>query len=110
MNYVAHDCRNSRHPEYIQTGKKKDEKYPNPNFCNNRWVDKDLTGAGMLIPRWKYCKDCCEKLGIDFDKQQPSDYRTEEQNNKIKEHIKKIQTKRKQNAQSDISSKENKTG
>ena len=31
MNYVAHDCRNSRLSP-------KDKKY-----CNNRWVDKDKT-------------------------------------------------------------------
>lgn len=72
-NYVAHDCRNTRN-----------------GSCNNRWIDKDITSAKMQIPTWKYCKGCCEKLGIDFEKQKPSDYRTDEQNEKLKEKIKKM--------------------
>lgn len=51
MNYVAHDCRNTRN-----------------KTCNNRWVDKDKTYAKTQIPTWKYCRECCEKLGIDFEK------------------------------------------
>lgn len=94
MNFCAHDCRNSRNPEFIITGKKKSDKIPNPDFCNNRWVDKDLTGATTYIPTWKYCRECCERLGIDFDKQKPSDYRTEEQNEKIKKTMEKIRQKR----------------
>ena len=89
MNYCAHDCRNSRNPEFIKIGKGKNDKIPNPDFCNNRWVDKDLTGATMLIPTWKYCRECCEKLGIDFESQKPSDYRTEEQNKRFAENAKK---------------------
>ena len=65
--YVAHDCRNSRRSERSK------------NYCNNRWIDVDMTGAKTLIPTWKYCRECCEKLGIDFEKQKPSDYRTEEE-------------------------------
>lgn len=65
--YVAHDCRNSRRSERSK------------NYCNNRWIDVDMTGATTLIPTWKYCRECCEKLGIDFEKQKPSDYRTEEE-------------------------------
>ena len=84
--YVAHDCRNSRHPEtiYSHTQGKKKIYIPNPEFCGERWVDVDMTGAKMQIPTWKYCKKCCEKLGIDFEKQKPSDYRTDEQNERIK--------------------------
>lgn len=67
MNYVAHDCRNSR------------LKPNDKNYCNNRWVDEDLTGVKTLIPTWKYCEECCEKLGINFDKQKPSDYMSEEE-------------------------------
>ena len=95
MNYVAHDCRNSRLPEFIQTGRKRDERYPNPDYCNNRWIDKDLTNAQMKVPTWKYCRECCEKLGIDFDNQKPSDYRTEEQNERIKDRIKDMLEKSK---------------
>lgn len=65
--YVAHDCRNSRRSEK--------SKY----YCNNRWIDVDMTGATTLIPTWKYCRECCEKLGIDFEKQKPSDYMSEEE-------------------------------
>lgn len=92
MNYVAHDCRNSRNPEFIQIDKK--HKIPNPDFCNNRWVDKDLTGATTLIPTWKYCEECCEKLGIDFDSQKPSDYRTEEQQKTVNERLQKLKEAR----------------
>lgn len=93
--YVAHDCRNSRNPEYIllEKGNRKSAK-PNPDYCNNRWIDKDLTGATTQIPTWKYCRKCCEKMGIDFDKQKPEDYRTEEQQERIKQHVKDMITKR----------------
>ncbi len=59
MNYVAHDCRNPK--------------------CNNGWVDKDLTNATIKPPRWKYCRECCEKLGIDFDAQTPTSNLTEKE-------------------------------
>ena len=42
-NYVIHFCKN-------------------PN-CNNAWIDEDLTNAKTRPPKWKYCKDCCEKYG-----------------------------------------------
>ena len=80
MNYVAHDCRNTRN-----------------KTCNNRWVDKDKTYAKTQIPTWKYCRECCEKLGIDFEKQKPSDYRSKEQNLKIEKQIQKMQEKKKEN-------------
>ena len=94
--YVAHDCRNSRNPEFINTGrgKKQKNKIPNPEYCDSRWVDKDMTGATTQIPTWKYCEECCKKLGIDFDNQKPSDYRTKEQEEMIKERIKKMQLKK----------------
>lgn len=77
MNYIAHDCRNTRN-----------------GTCNNRWIDKDITLVNSKIPTWKYCKECCEKLGIDFDKQKPSDYRTEEQNLIFKENSKNLRNKK----------------
>lgn len=79
MNYVAHDCRNTRN-----------------NTCNNRWIDKDITGASTLVPTWKYCRECCEKMGIDFENQKPSDYRTDEQNERIKINAQKMAEKAKQ--------------
>ena len=48
MSYVAHDCRNSRLPENHK------------DYCNNRWVDKDLTNAKTNPPDWKYCRECAE--------------------------------------------------
>ena len=75
MNYVAHDCRNTRN-----------------NTCNNRWIDKDLTHATTNPPSWKYCKECAEKLGIDYDAQTPTSNLTEkeiEHKNRLKERINK---------------------
>ncbi len=72
MNYVAHDCRNTRN-----------------GTCNNRWIDKDINHVTTKPPTWKYCKECCKKLGINFEKQKPSDYRTEEQNNRYEKFAKK---------------------
>lgn len=97
--FVAHDCRNSRHPETIfshMNGKKK-VYVPNPEFCNERWVDVDMTGAKMQIPTWKYCRKCCEKLGIDFEKQKPSDYRTDEQNERLRARNQKMKEGRENN-------------
>ena len=40
----------------------------NPN-CNVGWVDVDETNVETIPPKWKYCRECCKLLGIDFDKQ-----------------------------------------
>ena len=74
MNYVMHFCRNKQ--------------------CNNGWIDKDLTGATTIPPKWKYCKECAKSKGIDFDKQKPSDYRTPEQEKKLKEKMEKLKKAR----------------
>lgn len=42
--YVVHYCKN--------------------NSCNNAWIDVDLTNAKTRPPKWKYCEECCKKLGI----------------------------------------------
>lgn len=96
MNYVIHECKNTRQPEFITTGKgmRKKDKVPNPNYCNNAWIDKDLTGATMYPPAWKYCRECCEKLGIDFDSQTPSGNRTPEENERIQKQIERIKKAR----------------
>ena len=73
MNCVAHDCRNTRN-----------------GSCNNRWIDKDVTRATTQIPTWKYCRECCEKMGIDFDSQKPNDYRSEEEIKARQERITKM--------------------
>ena len=51
MTYILHFCRNKK--------------------CNNGWIDKDLTNAKSAPPDWKYCRECAEKRGIDFDAQMP---------------------------------------
>ena len=78
MNYVMHFCRNSRLSER------------NKNYCNNGWIDKDLTNVSTNPPSWKYCKDCAAKLGINFKNQKPDDFRTEEEKEKIHNHLKKM--------------------
>ena len=37
--------------------------------CNNGWLDVDRTHCKTNPPKWKYCRECCKLLGIDFDKQ-----------------------------------------
>jgi hypothetical protein len=72
MNYVMHFCRNKK--------------------CNNGWVDEDLTHASVNPPNWKYCQECAEKLGIDFNTQtitsnlSPKEI---EHKNKLRERMKK---------------------
>ncbi len=87
MNYVAHDCRNSRLSERSN------------NYCDNRWIDKDLTHAATQIPTWKYCKNCCKKLGIDFEKQKPSDYMSKKEKEMRSVNLSKG---RKQNIKSEL--------
>ena len=49
MSYVVHYCKNKK--------------------CNNAWTDLDITNAKTIPPKWKYCKECCKSLGIEFDSQ-----------------------------------------
>ena len=39
--------------------------------CNNAWLDEDLTNAKSRPPRWKYCEECCKKLGFNNSKAPP---------------------------------------
>ena len=59
MNYVLHFCKNKK--------------------CNAGWIDKDLTRATSIPPSWKYCKECAEKLGIDYNSQTPTSNLTEKE-------------------------------
>lgn len=63
-SYVVHYCHNKE--------------------CDNCWVDEDLTNVKTVPPQWKYCEECAEKIGIDFDKQKPSDTTTKKQKERIK--------------------------
>lgn len=72
MNYVMHFCRNKK--------------------CNNGCIDKDLTNAQVNPPDWKYCKDCAEKLGIDYDSQTPDSNLSPKElahKNRLRERMKK---------------------
>ena len=42
--------------------------WKNPD-CNVGWLDTDETNVKTIPPKWKYCRECCKLLGIDFDKQ-----------------------------------------
>lgn len=66
MAYVLHFCKNRE--------------------CNNGWLDVDKTKCKTRPPQWKYCRDCCEKLGIDFDKQTTPSL-TDKQKEVIKENL-----------------------
>lgn len=83
MNYVMHFCRNKQ--------------------CNNGWIDKDLTNVKTNPPAWKYCRECAEKQGIDFENQKPSDYMSEEEKEMRKEKYLKALLVRKQNINSKVS-------
>lgn len=57
--YVIHFCRNKE--------------------CNNGWLDEDLTNVKTFPPQWKYCKECANKFGVKFDKQTPSDAKSDKE-------------------------------
>lgn len=59
MNYVMHICRNKE--------------------CDAIWIDKDLTNVKTNPPSWKYCRECAEKLGINYDAQTPESNLTEKE-------------------------------
>lgn len=67
MNYVVHFCKN---PD-----------------CNNCWIDKDKTHVKTVPPKWKYCKECCRKLGIDFNNQHPDGFNKQKPEGKVNKNI-----------------------
>jgi hypothetical protein len=48
-DFVVHNCRNTKLPE------------TDPNFCNNAFIDRDVTNVKMYPPTWKYCPECVAK-------------------------------------------------
>ena len=64
--YVAHICKN------------KD--------CKNIWIDEDLTNAKNRAPKWKYCKECCEKFGFTNPKSPPKKILSKKQEATIQKH------------------------
>lgn len=79
MSYVVHYCKNKK--------------------CNNAWTDLDITNAKTIPPQWKYCKECCKSLGIEFDSQtyksKLSDKRKRELRNNLLNYRKQKQAKEK---------------
>ena len=68
MDYVTHSC----------------------NKCECAFVAKDYTNCQDIPPHWRMCPNCCEKLGIDYDKQRPWTNRTKEKNERIKNQIERL--------------------
>jgi hypothetical protein len=64
--YVVHFCKNKN--------------------CNNAWLDEDLTNAKNRPPRWKYCKECCEKFGFTNPKSPPKKKLSAKQEETIQKH------------------------
>jgi ABC-type phosphate/phosphonate transport system substrate-binding protein len=67
MNYVNHFCKNSK--------------------CNNNWLDVDVTNAKTIPPKWKYCKECCKSLGIEFDSQTYKSKLSDERKSKLRNNL-----------------------
>lgn len=58
--------------------------------CGCAFVAEDYTHVKNTPPSWRYCPDCAEKLGIDYDKQTPKRNRTPEQQQKIDVRMEKL--------------------
>lgn len=66
-------------------------------FCECAFVAEDYTHVTSIPPTWRACPECCEKRGIDYNMQRPSDGRTPEQLERYKksgEILKKIRQNR----------------
>lgn len=58
--------------------------------CGCFFVAEDYTKATSFPPKWRYCKSCAEKLGIDYDKQTPRRNRTPEEQKQVEEKTKRL--------------------
>lgn len=52
--------------------------------CGCAFVAEDYTNCQDIPSRWRYCPECSEEKGIDYDKQRPWTNRTKEQNERYK--------------------------
>lgn len=52
--------------------------------CGCAFVAEDYTNCQDIPPHWRYCPECSQELGIDYDKQRPWTNRTKEQNERYK--------------------------
>ena len=39
--------------------------------CGCAFVAEDYTNCQDIPPHWRYCPECSQELGIDYDKQRP---------------------------------------
>lgn len=86
--FVAHICRNKQ--------------------CDAIWIDKDLTNVKSTPPDWKYCRECAEKRGIDYDAQTPTSNLTEKELEHLefmKEKARKMRERTKQKINSTVTNR-----
>ena len=62
--------------------------------CGCMFIAEDYTKATALPPTWRYCKSCCEKMGIDYNQQTPYRNRTPEERQKAKEKAERLKQAR----------------
>lgn len=58
--------------------------------CGCMFVAEDYTKATAIPPSWRYCKSCCEKMGINYDTQTPRKNRTPEEQKRVDEKVKRL--------------------
>ncbi len=58
--------------------------------CGCAFVAEDYTNCQDIPPHWRYCPECSQELGIDYDKQRPRTNRTPEQQKAIDERMAKL--------------------
>ena len=55
--------------------------------CKCAFVAEDYTNAKDIPPQWRFCPDCSQELGIDYEKQTPKSNRSPEENERIDKQI-----------------------
>ena len=58
--------------------------------CKCAFVAEDYTSAQDKPPQWRYCLDCANKKGIDYDSQTPRKNRTPEEQKRIDANIERL--------------------
>lgn len=52
--------------------------------CGCAFVAEDYTNAQDVPPHWRYCPECAQAKGIEYEKQTPKTNRTPEENERYK--------------------------
>lgn len=60
--------------------------------CGCAFVAEDYTNCQTTPPHWRYCPECCSKLGIDYDKQKPWMNRSEKLQKRIDAQIERLKS------------------